>query len=308
MVMSTRALGPNVVAGNAHAGNALAIDGRSLDALKSKAATDPKGAAREAAKAFEALFMQELVKSMRASTMSSGLLDNEGTKLGTEMLDTQLATRLAGMPGGLSEAIARQLERQMGLAPGPIPRGDTANPEPAPLKAPDDPTAAVRLPQKAAAGFIAQHTEAARSAQSASGIPAEFMLSQAALETGWGRKEIRHADGNTSFNLFGIKADASWRGPVAEVWTTEFVGGKAQKVKAAFRAYSSYAESFADYAKLMSTSPRYAQALARARTGADAATGFAQGLQQAGYATDPGYADKLARVINTTLRLQRAVA
>jgi flagellar protein FlgJ len=283
---------------------ALAIDGRSLDALKSRAASDPKGAAREAAKAFEALFMQELLKSMRASTMASGLLDNEGMQLGTEMLDSQLATRLSGMPGGLSEAIARQLERQMGLAPGPIPRLESANPEAAPLKKADDPTAAVRLPQTAAASFVRSHTGAARAAESATGIPAEFMISQAALETGWGRKEIRHADGSTSFNLFGIKADASWRGPVAEVWTTEFVGGKAQKVKAAFRAYGSYAESFADYARLMKTSPRYARVLAKA----ESASGFAAGLQRAGYATDPAYADKLARVINTTLRLQRSMA
>jgi flagellar protein FlgJ len=287
----------------------LAFDSRSLDALKSRAATDPRGAVREAAKAFETLFMQELVKSMRASTMSSGLLDNEGSQLGTEMLDGQLATKLAGMPGGLSEAIARQLERQMGLAPGPIPRADSANREPAPLKPDGDPTAAVRLPQKAAATFVAQHTAAARAAQAATGIPAEFMLSQAALETGWGRKEIRHADGSSSYNLFGIKADASWRGPVAEVWTTEVVDGRARKVKASFRAYASYAESFADYARLIGSSPRYAGALAQARgAGPGAAAGFAQGLQRAGYATDPAYADKLARVINTTLRLQRATA
>jgi flagellar protein FlgJ len=286
---------------------ALAFDGRSLDALRSKAAADPKGAAREAARAFEALFMQELVKSMRASTMASGLLDNEGSRLGTEMLDVQLAGRLAGMPGGLSEAIARQLERQIGLAPGPIPRADTANPQPPPLVPQGEAAPEVRLPQKAAAAFLAQHAGAARAAQAASGIPAELMLSQAALETGWGRREIRHADGSTSYNLFGIKADASWRGPVAEVWTTEHVDGKAQKVKAAFRAYTSYAESFADYARLMRTSPRYAEALARARTEAQGASGFALELQRAGYATDPGYADKLARVINTTLRLQRAL-
>jgi peptidoglycan hydrolase FlgJ len=284
---------------------ALAIDGRSLDALKARAASDPKGAAREAAKAFETLFMQELVKSMRASTMQSGMLDNSGSQLGTEMLDSQWATRLSGLPGGLSEAIARQLERQMGLAPGPIPRLDSANPEAPPLiKKEGDPTAAVRLPQTAAASFVRSHTQAARAAESSTGIPAEFMISQAALETGWGRKEIRHADGSTSFNLFGIKADASWRGPVAEVWTTEFIDGKAQKVKANFRAYGSYAESFADYARLMKTSRRYAPVLAQA----ESATGFAQGLQRAGYATDPGYADKLARVINTTLRLQRSMA
>ena len=130
------------------------------------------------------------------------------------------------------------------------------------------------------------------------------MISQAALETGWGRKEIRHADGSPAYNLFGIKAGGNWKGPTAEVWTTEYVGGKPQRVKAQFRSYSSYAESFADYAKLIKDSPRYAQVRARGQD----ATAFAQGLQRAGYATDPAYAEKLSRVINTTLRLQRATA
>jgi peptidoglycan hydrolase FlgJ len=287
-----------------HPTQTLATDVRSLDALRARAGSDPKAAVRETAKAFETLFMQELMKTMRAATMSSGMLDNEGSQLGTEMLDAQLATKMAGLPGGLSEMIARQLERQMGLQPGPIPNTQRANPVPEPLKAPGDPSAAVRIPQKSAAAFVQAHTASARAASAQTGIPAEFMISQAALETGWGRKEILHADGSTSFNLFGIKAGARWKGPVAEITTTEYVDGKAQKVTAKFRAYASYAESFADYARLIKDSPRYAQVVAR---GADA-TAFAQGLQRAGYATDPAYADKLSRVINTTLRLQRSTA
>ena len=112
------------------------------------------------------------------------------------------------------------------------------------------------------------------------------------------------ADGSTSFNLFGIKAGAGWKGPVARITTTEVVDGRPRKMVQAFRAYSSYEESFADYARLMSTSLRYREVVARA----DDARQFAQGLQRAGYATDPAYADKLSRVINTTLRLQRSVA
>lgn len=282
----------------------LVTDPRSLDALKARSAADPRGAAREAAKAFETLFMQQLLKSMRASTLPSGLLEGgEAGKLGTEMLDQQLSAKMTGLPGGLSEIIARQIERQMGLAPGPIPRTERANPVAAPLKAPGDATAAVRLPQTAAAGFVAQHTATAQRVAARSGIPAEFMVSQAALETGWGRKEILHANGSTSFNLFGIKAGPNWKGPVAEVWTTEYVNGQPQRVKAQFRAYSSYEESFADYARLLQESPRYAGVM-RARGDA---TAFAANLQKAGYATDPAYADKLSRVINTTLRLQRAM-
>ena len=286
----------------------LAYDSRSLDVLRARAAGDPRGAVREAAKQFETLFMNELMKSMRATTLQSGLLDNAGTGMGTEMLDTQFAGQLAGRPGGLSEAIMKQLERQMGLAPGPIPRTGSANDTPAPLSTTPQPT---RIPQAGALGFVQQHGAAARDAEAATGIPAAFMVSQAALETGWGRKEIVHADGTPSFNLFGIKAGAHWKGPVAEVTTTEYVDGVARKVTARFRAYGSYAESFADYARLMKGSPRYQAAVegAAGRNGTRAAqaSAFAQGLQEAGYATDPAYADKLSRVINTTLRLQRSV-
>jgi peptidoglycan hydrolase FlgJ len=285
------------------ANTTLAIDARSLEALKARSGADPKSAAKEAARQFEALFMNELLKSMRASTMPTGMLDNSGTQMGTEMLDTQLSTQLAGRPGGLSELIQRQLERQMGLTPGPIPKTGSANNTPAPIAAKDVQT---RIPQTGAAGFVQQHTEAAKAAEAATGIPATFMVAQAAHETGWGRKEIKHADGSPSHNLFGIKAGGDWKGPVAEVATTEYVNGKPQRVMAKFRAYGSYAESFADYAKLMSGSPRYAGTTAAVAKTGDASA-FARGLQKAGYATDPAYADKLTRVINTTLRLQRSL-
>lgn len=276
--------------------SAIGFDLRALQGLQARAATDPKAAVREAARQFEALFMQELVKSMRATTLEQSL-PGEGALAGS-MLDQQFATQLAGLPGGLSEAIQKQLERQMGLAPGPIPATPRAA-EPAVLPE-SKPT---RIPQRGAAGFIEQHSAAARAAERQTGIPASFMVAQAALETGWGRKEINHADGSPSYNLFGIKAGPGWRGPVAEVTTTEFIGGKPQKVVARFRAYGSHAESFADYARLMKDSPRYQPVLAAAGS----ATGFAEGLQKAGYATDPAYADKLGRVINTTLRLQRSL-
>ena len=280
---------------------ALAGDVRGLDALRGRAAADPKGAVREAARQFEALFMNELLKSMRATTMDSGLMGGDGQgegQMATGMLDQQFATQLTGMPGGLADAIARQLERQMGLTPGPIPATRGANPVPAALGQPADTPA--RIPERGAAAFVQTHTRAAEAAEAATGIPAEFMVAQAAHESGWGRREINHADGTPSHNLFGIKAGGSWTGPVAEVTTTEYENGVARKVTAKFRAYASYAASFADYAQLMKHSPRY-QGVLQAGT----AEQFAQGLQRAGYATDPNYADKLTRVINTTLRLQR---
>jgi flagellar protein FlgJ len=276
---------------------ALASDVDSLAALRARAAADPKAAVREVAKQFEALFMQELLKSMRAATLSTGALDNEGSKLGTEMLDQQFATQMTGLPGGLSDAITRQLERQMGLVPGPVAVSAAAT---MPAFGAER---ALRIPDQGAADFVQQHTPAAQEAEAKTGITAAFMVAQAAHETGWGRKQIKHADGSPSFNLFGIKAGADWNGPVAETLTTEVVNGQAVKTLARFRAYGSYAESFADYARLLSHSPRYQGVLAQGQD----ASGFANGLQRAGYATDPAYADKLTRVINTTLRLQRVL-
>ncbi len=274
--------------------------------LRSAAARDPKVAIKEVARQFEALFMQQLMKSMREATMSSGMLDNSGTQLGTEMLDTQYATKLTGLPGGLADAIARQLERQMG------PAAAAAFAAPPTPQAPgvDEAAGPVSPLSPKQADFVRSHQESARQAEALSGIPAAFMVAQAAHESGWGRREIRNADGSSSHNLFGIKAGAGWTGPVAEITTTEYVNGEAQKISAKFRAYASHDESFRDYARLMKESPRYAGVVAQAAQAAASAASardFAQGLQRAGYATDPAYADKLSRVINTTLRLQRVV-
>ena len=279
----------------------LVGDANALQALRSSAAKDPKAAVHDVAKQFESLFMNELLKSMRATTQATGMLDNPGTKLGTELLDTQLASKMGNLPGGLADVIERQMLRQMGMAPGPIPKTGSANTSLPSVAAPD---ATPRIPDKSAAGFVAQHRQAADAAAAATGIPAPFMLAQAALETGWGKREIIGNDGSASHNLFGIKAGAHWQGPTVDVTTTEYLAGRPQKMVQKFRAYANEAESFADYAKLIKDSPRYAGVLARGQD----AKAFASGLQKAGYATDPAYADKLAKVITTTLRLQKGAA
>ena len=286
-------------------------DATSIAALRSAAGRDPKAAIRETAKQFEALFMQQIMKSMREATMSSGMLDNSGTQLGTEMLDTQYANKMSGLPGGLAAAIARQLERQLGTGAATA----LAAPAAAGAAGAAAVTAAPSLDATPLSSrqidFIRTHPDAARAAESVSGIPAAFTVAQAAHESGWGQREIRNADGTSSHNLFGIKAGPGWTGPVAEITTTEYIGGEAQKVTAKFRSYASYADSFRDYAKLMKDSPRYAGVVAHAAqapASAASAQGFAQGLQRAGYATDPAYADKLARLINTTLRMQKVIS
>ena len=299
--------------GAASSTSATATEARALAALRNGAARDPKAAIKETAKQFETLFMQQLLKGMREAqaAMSDGTLNNQGTQLGNEMLDAEYAKKMSGLPGGLADVIARQLERQMGNVPTPVVAQGVAPGRSLDASPPGAATPALGPQSKAVShrqfDFVQRHTEAARTAELQTGIPAGFMVAQAAHESGWGQREIKNADGSTSFNIFGIKAGASWSGRVAEVTTTEFIDGAARKVTAKFRAYASYEDAFNDYARLMKDSPRYSRVVADASAGAHGAAGFAQGLQRAGYATDPAYADKLTRVINTTLRLQRVM-
>ena len=283
----------------------LAADAQSLGALKRQAGKDGQTAIKETAKQFESLFMRELIKSMREATVKSGMLDSPGGDLGTDLLDQQFAVQMSGQPGGLSYAIALQLSRQMG--------GQSADTATSGLKSPTHSMAtasqsigisagkAVRTPTESQTSFVQKHTQVAREVEKSSGIPASFLLGQAGHETGWGKHEIKVKGGEPSHNLFGIKAGASWTGKTADVTTTEFINGVPQKRVARFRAYDSYADAFKDYARMINESPRYAKA--RQQTGS--AQAFASGLQKAGYATDPDYATKLSRAINTTQAIQR---
>ncbi len=282
----------------------LALDTRSADALRAQAQQDPQRALKAAARQFEALFMNMMLKSMRDATPRDGMFDNDQTRLYTSLLDQQLAQSLSSQGVGLADIMIKQLTRVAGP-------GAQLTPPAAAVSAPSRGTAETRSlppagiapePQSGSSGirpsaairdFMSRHWASARAASDATGIPARFLLAQAALESGWGRQEIRGADGSSSFNLFGIKAGRNWTGRVAEAVTTEYAGGTAYKTAERFRAYGSYAESFQDYAKLLLNNPRYSQVLAQ-----QDAAGFARGLQQAGYATDPKYADKLMRILN----------
>ena len=306
-------------AASASTANALAADARSLNQLKFESGQDSAQAARETAKQFESLFMREMIKSMREATLKSGLLDNAQGDLGTDLLDQQLSVQMSGQQGGLSEAIARQLSRQMGGAEAQLSAPSTLSLSGANLSASAlrSSSAATRTAAPANANanananavapkgrddFVQHHSQAAERVAQQSGIPASFMLGQAGHETGWGKSEIKTAQGGNSFNLFGIKATKGWTGKVAEITTTEYINGAMRKVTAKFRAYSSYEDSFRDYARLINESPRYEQA----RSQTASAGAYAAALQKAGYATDPEYARKLSGAINSALRAQRA--
>ena len=129
------------------------------------------------------------------------------------------------------------------------------------------------------------------------GVAPELVQAHAALESGWGKRPIMNTgagagDGASSHNLFGIKASGKWDGAVAESATTEYVGGAAVKTKERFRSYPDGASAFRDYAQMLLDNPRYRGAIG---AGSDAHA-FAQGLAKGGYATDPAYASKLARL------------
>jgi flagellar protein FlgJ len=138
--------------------------------------------------------------------------------------------------------------------------------------------------------FIETMLPYAQEAEAATGVPARFILAQAALESGWGKREILAGDGTPSHNLFGIKA-TGWSGKTTEVPTTEYRQGLAMKVTQNFRAYADYGEAFSDYGNLLRR--RYGDAVA---AGNDAEA-FASALANGGYATDPSYAAKLRGVI-----------
>ncbi len=143
--------------------------------------------------------------------------------------------------------------------------------------------------------FIEDISPHAEKAAQALGVPSEIVLAQAALETGWGASLPQFADGRSSFNLFGIKADARWSGERVSRETLEFSGGAVRRERADFRAYPSLQAGFEDYAAFLQSNPRYAEALAVAGDG----PAFARALQKAGYATDPRYAEKILRVAGT---------
>lgn len=289
------------------------FDASGLTALKRQAKANDPAALKAAAQQFEALFLQMVLKSMRDATPKDGPFDSDQTRLYESLLDQQMSQVLAARGStGLAALIEKQLARQEGGEPAVFENGlplippvqprplNPANPA-IPLKpaSPAGPASSAPLSAGEGAGsatsreFVTRLWPHALEAQTATGIPARFLVAHAALETGWGRAEPRHADGRTSYNVFGIKAGRNWTGATVEATTTEYVDGVARQGVERFRAYGSYAEAFRDYARLMASQPRYAAV----RNAADPAD-FAQGLQRAGYATDPAYGDKLMRILS----------
>ena len=311
----------------------FALDVQGFDAMKAQAGTSPQQALKSTAKQFDAVFLQMMLKSMREATPQDGILDSNDSKQYQSMLDQQLSQQLSSKGVGVANALITQLSRNAGfnvgeggaggigantIAGGGSIGGMAGNSGDAAML-----NALARAYSNAQAngslasgkGYTAQSaltpplhgngTSAkidafvdkmagpAQAASAATGIPARFIVGQAALESGWGKGEIKNPNGTPSHNVFGIKATPDWTGKTVSAVTTEYVNGKAHKVVQKFRAYDSYADAMTDYASMLRENPRYASVLS---TSHDAAS-FAHGMQKAGYATDPHYATKLISIM-----------
>lgn len=299
-----------------------------------------------AARAFESLLIGQMLKQMRSTSFGSGLFDSAHSQLYQDLYDQQIAATLSEGEGlGIRKALLRQLapeltgERAVERNPS-----DLIVPERNPLlkgfkrrqveaaveEAESKPTDAMasrtettagspattgagaggstlisgqgRWPPRNAEEFVAYLKPYAEQAAGILGMDTSVLLAQSALETGWGRHIPRRADGRSSFNLFGIKADRSWKGDSVGVGTLEYRNGVARREQARFRAYETPADSFVDYVAFLKRNPRYGEAL-KSRTGEE----FIRGLQKAGYATDPRYANKILGIRDRVLAISAAV-
>lgn len=281
-----------------------AYDSRSLNNLKREAAADPKGKAMQVAKQVEGMFVQMMLKSMREALPQDGIFSSDSTKMYTSMYDQQIAQEIGKRGLGMADLIVKQMQpaqepdETAGTVPMKLDNSFIYSNLPSNQLEQMVRKAVPRLPVSPSSfptdsnDFIAQLSQPAQAASQQSGIPHHLILAQAALESGWGQRQILTRDGKPSFNVFGIKAGGDWKGATTDIMTTEYEGGVAKKVRATFRVYGSYMEALSDYVKLLSSNPRYA-AVANAATPEQGA----RALQAAGYATDPKYAQKLVGMI-----------
>lgn len=304
-----------------------AVDFHGLNQLRQSALNSDNDdqTLQQVAAQFEALFTTMMLKSMRQASLAEGIFDSNHSKTYREMADQQLAMDLSKRGGlGLQDVIIRQLG---GEVRSDIPEGgktfgvDTIivrqdlrrivkelhentdkiadqsidsvesrqlNPLPQRFRSPED--------------FVEQLWPLAQKAADALGTTADVILSQAALETGWGRYVLKDGEGQSSFNLFNIKADSRWDGDFVAKNALEYRDGKPVAEQSRFRSYDDYQQSFDDYVSFLQSQPRYQEALrhvGRPET-------FVEKLHEAGYATDPQYANKIKRIMNSDTLAQNS--
>ena len=290
----------------------FALDVQGFDGLRAKAAASPQQGVQMAAKQFDATFITMMLKSMRDATPQDGPLDSRDGAQFTSMMDEQMAQQMSTKGIGVADAMLKQLMNNSGMQTGEAGEGNNAA-----LNALAKAYGNAQANGSLASGvgysrnsaltpplrgdgttnvdaFVDKLAASAQAASETTGVPARFIIGQAALESGWGKREILKANGETSHNVFGIKATKDWTGKTVSTVTTEYRNGRPERVVEKFRSYDSYDEAMADYAQLLKGNPRYAQVL----NGSHDAAGFAVGMQRAGYATDPHYAKKLMSIMS----------
>jgi flagellar protein FlgJ len=279
-----------------------------LAELRYQAREDQAGATAKVARQFESLFVQMMVKQMRQASFGGGIFDSDRTRFYQDMYDQQLAVHLSQQGGiGLSEVMTRQLGGETDQAQvtlgglEPYWRSPVASALRASVAAIPDATESQSVEENAPEitnldtpeRFVQELWASAEAAADELGLPAEALLAQAALETGWGKHVMSGGDSGSSHNLFGIKADQRWQGSSVRQETLEYESGLAVRRRERFRSYESFEQSFQDYVAFVKGSPRYAEAISETQD----PQAYFQALQDAGYATDPAYADKILRVM-----------
>ena len=290
----------------------FALDVQGFDAMRAQAQANPREAMKSAAKQFDAVFTQMMLKSMRDATPSDGPFDSHDTATFTSMMDQQLAQQVSSKGIGVADAMLKQLMHNSGMSADDSNAGNNVALN-ALAKAYANPAnngalrgshgyssnSALTPPVRGDGSsdkvdaFVDKLAAPAQAASASTGIPARFIIGQAALESGWGKREIKKSDGTPSHNIFGIKAGDDWSGKTVATVTTEYINGRPQRVVEKFRAYDSYEEAMMDYASFLKSNPRYAQVINSSHD----VNGFAHGMQRAGYATDPHYAKKLISIM-----------
>ena len=281
-------------------------DFQGLKQLKNQATEKSPEAIRAVARQFETLFVQMMLKSMRDANIGEGLLDNDQSKLYQEMFDKQVSLDMTKHQSiGLAEMIIKQLGGEETKTQNDV--GDMnrrfdlltskqfsiVSTQSTAREGEEGNTNASTIPQK----FVKSLWPHATKAANLLGVEPEVLIAQAALETGWGKSMIKNNDAGNSFNLFGIKAQQSWQGLRVNAMTTEFENGVMGRNKEPFRVYDSIGESFADYVGLISNSDRYSKAMEQAQD----SSAYLDALQNAGYATDPDYANKIKGILEDSI-------
>ena len=305
-------------------------DFKGLAELRAAAARQTPESLRETARQFEAVFVQTMLKAMRDASQGDGIFDSDKTDFYRDLHDQQLALEivkgrglgiadmlmrsLGGAPEAPAKPLDHKLQRASALPPvasesRPLVTLDNTAQPLVDLAGTPDATLIDTATQGGAAKpsaepsdwrpanpvtFVRELMPVARQGAAQLGVQPAVLVAQAALETGWGQKMIRHTDGRNTFNLFGIKADGRWQGARATVSTLEYRDGIAQRERAAFRAYESLAASVNDYVEFLHNNPRYRQAI---ESKSDSIA-FLRGLKDAGYATDPDYVEKIRSIMD----------